>query len=360
MPGGNRTSDGYVGGARPNGREILPPLTYEHDRVRGQQSYDYPEDESYPPSNRPGGRGPSRGGSSRDYDRGYDESAVGWDESSAGWEESAAGWEESASYEPPARGRGPVSRSRGGAYGSQRSEAGWDESIGGFRIPADAPEDEGRTRNRRRVLTIVLSLLLIPVIVVPIVLLGPQLASRLRGQGQQTAGNTAQPFATYTPGPTPTVLPNYKLFTGQQEGYLVNYPSNWTVRSDDKPGSGHDHIDTFQSTTTASVYSVEQASTFDNFSDEDILNGEVRGAEQNGATFTLAPGTAASQVVGGENWLRREYAVSYQGKALHMVILVCHHHGKGYVIVVSTLDKDYASEAQKYFTPMLQSFRFAS
>src|SRR5581483_6198650 len=39
MPGGNRTSDGYVGGARPNGREILPPLTYEHDRVRGQQSY---------------------------------------------------------------------------------------------------------------------------------------------------------------------------------------------------------------------------------------------------------------------------------------------------------------------------------
>jgi hypothetical protein len=287
-----------------------------------------------------------RGGQrSRDYDHDYDESAVGWDES--------------ASYDLPPRGRGPVSRDRRGAYGGQQA-GGWDESIGGFRIPADAPEDQERTRKSRRVLTIVLSLVLIPVIVVPIILFGPQLASRLRGQGQPAASNTPQVFATYTAGPTPTVLASYKLFTGQQAGYLLNYPTTWTVHSDDKTGRGPDHIDTFQSTTSASVYSVEQSSTFNGYSDSDILNGEVHSAEQNGATFTAAPGTAVSQTIGGENWLRREYVVSYQGKALHMVILVCHHHGKGYVIVVSTLDKDYPSESQKYFVPMMQSFRFAS
>lgn len=312
----------------------------EHDRVGGQQDYGYPGEESYPVPNRPGARGPSRGGGGqrgREYDRGYEESAVGWDES--------------ASYDMPARGRG--------AYGGQQA-GGWDESVGGFRIPADAPEDEGRTQKSRRVLTIVLSLVMIPVIAVPIILFGPQLAARLGGQGQQAASSTPQPFATYTPGPAPTVLANYKLFTGQQSGYFLNYPSTWTVLSDDKTGGGTDHIDRFQSTTSASLYSVEQSSTFNSYANEDILNGEVHAAEQSGATFTASPGTAASQNIGGENWLRREYVVSYQGKALHMVILVCHHHGKGYVIVVSTLDKDYPSEAQKYFVPMLQSFRFAS
>lgn len=325
----------------------------EHDRVGGQQDYGYPGGDAYAGQNRPGARGQSRGAQRpREYDRGYDESAVGWDESSAGWDESA-------SYDMPQRGRGPAGRDARGAYGGQQ-QAGWDESVGGFRIPADGQDDEKRTRNTRRIVTIVLSVVLIPVIVVPIILFGPQLASKLRGQGQQAATSTPPPFATYTPGPTPTVLANYKLFTGQQAGYLVNYPTTWTVRSDDKAGSGPDHIDTFQSTTTSSVYSVEQSSAFNSYNNQDILNGEVHGAEQNGATFTAAPGTATSQTIGGEQWLRSEYVVSYQGKALHMVILVCHHHGKGYVIVVSTLDKDYPSEAQKYFVPMLNTFRFAS
>jgi hypothetical protein len=298
------------------------------------------------PTGARGGNDRGGGRRSRDYGEDYGDGADDWD----------AG----ASYEQPARGRASVGRSRDrGAYESQQWEDDWGaESMGGFRIPADAPADGERSRNARRVTTIVLSILLVPLIAVPAILFGPQLASRLGGQ--QAASPTPQAFATYTPGPTPTVVPHYKLFTGQQSGYLLNYPEQWTVRSNDKTGSDHDHIDTFQSTTASSVLSVERSDDFNAYSDSDILDGEVRAAQQNGATFTAAAGTATSQVIGGEHWLRREYVVSFGGKSLHMVILVCHHRGRGYVIVVSTLDKNYSAEAQKYFAPMLQSFRFGS
>ena len=70
---------------------------------------------------------------------------------------------------------------------------------------------------------------MVVVVVALVTIVGPEVAPKLgkylpflKSGAQVTPPPT---FATYTPGPTPTNMPNYKLFTSAANGYEMDYPS---------------------------------------------------------------------------------------------------------------------------------------
>jgi hypothetical protein len=106
--------------------------------------------------------------------------------------------------------------------------------------------------------------------------------------------------------------------------------------------------------------SIEQAQAACALSDVNIIQGEVAAAQQQNITFTESASAARTQTIGGEQWQRREYAVSDKGVTLHMVILACHHQGRAYVIVLVSRTTTFAQDDTGIFEPMLKSFTFTN
>lgn len=180
--------------------------------------------------------------------------------------------------------------------------------------------------------------------------------SRLPGA---THTNT-HPFATYTPGPTPTVVPHYKQFSSDSALYVVNYPEQWAEQTSNQPNTGYDYVDTFTGQNPYAAFIVEQAAAFANISDADIVTAEVNGGKQAGRTFTETQAASGTVNAGGEQWTRREFDVSDGNTKLHMAILTCHHSGRGYAIVLVATPDTFAKDDTAVFQTVLNSFRFAS
>lgn len=180
--------------------------------------------------------------------------------------------------------------------------------------------------------------------------------SRLPGA---THTNT-HPFATYTPGPTPTVVPHYKEFSSDSALYVVNYPAQWAEQTSNQPNTGYDYVDTFTGQNPYAAVIVEQAAAFANISDADIVTAEVNGGKQAGRTFTETQAASGTVNAGGEQWTRREFDVSDGNTKLHMAILTCHHEGRGYAIVLVATPDSFAKDDSTVFHTVLNSFRFAS
>jgi hypothetical protein len=227
---------------------------------------------------------------------------------------------------------------------------------GGGRAQAKGKGKGARKGGRRGGLVTVL--LLIVVVVVVGATEGRQLLSRLRHPG--TTGTTAPPFATYTPGPTPTPLANFKQFVSTRSQYVLNYPAAWSVNSSSDNNNGYDYVDVFAQQSPYAAVIVEQAQVFGPITDADIITAEVNGGKQNGQTYTPSSNTALTATYGGETWTLSEYNVTKGATSLHMAILACHHAGHGYAVVLVSTSADFAKQNTQFFLPLLGSFRFTS
>jgi hypothetical protein len=168
------------------------------------------------------------------------------------------------------------------------------------------------------------------------------------------------PFATFTPGATPTVADHFKAFQSDRSKYSIIYPEAWNATSNERTTQGqYDYIDTFALQDAPSRLLVEQAGAFSAYTDQQIIQNEVSNATQNGVTFTKADAPAPTQKVGGATWTRQDYSVSANGNPVHMALLVCHHGGRGYVIVLVSSAGEFSNDDQSVFEPMLSSFVFA-
>jgi hypothetical protein len=212
-------------------------------------------------------------------------------------------------------------------------------------------------------LGIAIRLLTVVMVVVGLVtVVGPELAPKL-GKYLPFLGGAAQPtppaFATYTPGPTPTNLPNYKLFSSPSMGYAMAYPSSWGTKTvTGAGGSQGDSVDQFTQGNGA-VVTLERAPAFDSATDTQLIQAEVQGAQAQGAALTEITTAATTVGIGGEIWQRHEYkATDKNGAKLHIAVLACHHLGKGYVIALISSDTAFAKDDMATFEPMLRSFRF--
>ncbi len=199
------------------------------------------------------------------------------------------------------------------------------------------------------------------VVVGLVVVVGPDLAPKLgkylpflRSGAQSTPPPT---FATYTPGPTPTDLPNYKLFTNTANGFAMDYPTSWAASTVTAPQN--DTIYKFTQSNTLTVVIVERSPNFDSATNAQLIQAEIQGAQSQGMTLTQITSATTTEGAGGEIWQRQEYqATTKNGAKLHIAVLACHHLGKGYVIALISADTGFATNDTTAFEPMLRSFRF--
>lgn len=202
------------------------------------------------------------------------------------------------------------------------------------------------------------AILALVVLAVAIAAGGAILALRSPQQSGPTSSTPSPTFIAYTPGPTPTTLPNYQLYQSDASAYILNYPKDWTqTRTAD--GTSGDYNDVFAPKSGIPYLSVERAEAFGPIPDSQIVQAEVNGGNQAGETFTETNGTAAIVHIAGAPWTRREFDVTMKdGTKLHMAILGCHHAGHGYAIVFAAAQGDFAALNTSTLQPILASFRF--
>lgn len=295
--------------------------------------------------------------------------AVGYDErygSGAGYNEFARG------YPPVARGaQAGYSQNDafdessvwqpGGGYGGQPAGSGYGaQQPGGASRGRGSKATSATGKPQRKMMGLAFQLFVIVIVVVGLVgVAGPEFAPRFAKYlpflhlGGQTS--TPPPFATYTPGPTPTLLPNYKLFSSAAGGFILDYPTTWATSTASYPHS----IVVYQFTkpNSETAINVERNPTGDSVTNAALLQVEVQTAQD--MTLTEITSAATSEGIGGEIWDRHEYQATLKGGAkLHLAVLVCHHLGKAYVIVLFGSDTGFAAEDAATLEPMLRSFRF--
>jgi hypothetical protein len=208
----------------------------------------------------------------------------------------------------------------------------------------------------RNVNTTVFNLVLIALLVG---ILGIPVYIGLQRVGQLTP--TTTPHATPVPKhePTPEVAAGFTGF--ENASFSLAYPSDWThthhddplnarniLHSEDYKGAGNNEV---LVGITASVPG-DQLQAF---------LGDV--AHQQFSQWTLQ-GLAVNRHVtyDHEQWLEDDYAVAVlQGKSnvtLEAHVLVANHGTVTYYLIVIDTRSSFASDAGKYSTPMLASFRF--
>ena len=337
LPLRNDAGDLIYGGAG------LPPLTTSRPAVRG----DVPG-MGYPRATPP--RAPERTGST-DAPRPSD--------SDGSW--GAYGGGERRGGPPQRPARAEQGQRRGTYPGTYPGEGG------GVRIPVEqrsARGGQGAGRGSRRA-RLAVAVAIVVLLAGAALLLWPRLHGKLLTSTRHAVADVA-PFATYTPGPTPTVIPHFKYYQSAASGYIVSVPDTWNVQTESKTSQGQaDHIESFAPTGSASpLFSVEQAAAASGYSNSQLIATEVSAAQVSGVaygiTYIEVTSAATTQTIGGEQWQRREYAVKGGGTAARVAVLACHHSGRGYVIVLYSADADFAHNDQIAFTPTLQSFRFSA
>ena len=213
---------------------------------------------------------------------------------------------------------------------------------------------------RRRVTILLVAIVVILAVSVGAVgiTLKPEILSRLHGGA--TSSDSAPPFMTYTPGPTPTPPANFKEFDSPHALYVLDYPKNWTESSTPSgSGSSSDYVDSFTRASPVASLTVEQAGAFSTITRAGIIQAEVNGATSSGRTFTPIANPITTVEIGGEQWVRNDYLVSEPGGLqFHMAILACHHKQAGYAIVLVSLPSNFSQDSQTAFEPILNSFHF--
>ncbi len=185
----------------------------------------------------------------------------------------------------------------------------------------------------------------------------------LLGSSSTVSTPTVPSFATYTPGPTPTVLPNDKLNTSQSLRYNMDYPTTWELSSltNTTPSGQTDLLDVYTAPGSVARITIETGTVFANLTNAQAIQGEVTNAEQVGAQFTPISSATRTQQIGGQTWLRQEYSVTLTKThtQLHMAILATNHLGREYVITLTGDASEFTQDDSATFEPMLTSFRFS-
>lgn len=177
---------------------------------------------------------------------------------------------------------------------------------------------------------------------------------------------TAQtPSATTTPGAQGTTLPTPSSFhpiSSTDIGVSTQYPSDWTA---DAP----------QKSTTSTILSVHPtqpdgiAISFERFtqstsatikstSDVNQNNFAQFQAIQSVSNFKVTTSAAAQQTIGGAQWDEQDATFSSNNIVYHLTTIAAQYKQMYYDIVYFAPDSVYGQAVQKYFQPMLTSFKF--
>ena len=242
--------------------------------------------------------------------------------------------------------------------------------------PAPAPAVVETARRQRKPgslgLPAVLLLLLVSILVGGGLAFGT-LALQNRGNSSQPTPHISltpavrTPGATNTPSTQGTTLPtptSFQPISNAAVGVATQYPSDWTA---DAP----------QKSTTSAIISVHPAQpngiaiSFERFtqatsatikSTSDVNQGNFAQFQsiQSVSNFQAITSTTTQQTVGGAQWDEQDATFSSNNILYHLTTIAVRYKQMYYDIVYFAPDSVYGQAVQKYFQPMLTSFKFLS
>ena len=193
----------------------------------------------------------------------------------------------------------------------------------------------------------------------------PATAGTQRPVALPTAGTGATPATTPTTGTSQLPdVPSFATFSNTTMGVSIQYPSDWqqptpqTTQSNDIVVSLlpqqqlgiQVQLIRFSPSTTAQEQNAAAVNQF-------ILNG----FKQNQGVNNFQATTASKRTLGGTQWDEQDATfANSQGDNFDFVTLTVQHNKNYFTIFFYCPDVYYQEAIQKYFQPMLNSFKFLS
>lgn len=184
-----------------------------------------------------------------------------------------------------------------------------------------------------------------------------------------TPAAAVTPSAGTTPGATPTtVLPtpaSFQPISNADVGVSTRYPSDWTADAPQKSStSALISVHPAQPDGIAisfERYSQSSSATFKSTRDVNQVNFTQFQSVQGISNFQVIPSPTSQQTIGGTVWDEQDATFSNSNNVVfHLTTFAAQYKQIYYDIVYFAPNNVYSQAVQKYFQPMLTSFKFLS
>jgi len=184
-----------------------------------------------------------------------------------------------------------------------------------------------------------------------------------------TPAASVTPSAGTTPGATPTtVLPtpaSFQPISNADVGVSTRYPSGWTADAPQKSStSALISVHPAQLNGIAisfERYSQSSSATFKSTKDVNQVNFTQFQSIQGISNFQVIPSPTSQQTIGGTVWDEQDATFSNSNNVVfHLTTFAAQYKQIYYDIVYFAPNNVYSQAVQKYFQPMLTSFKFLS
>ncbi len=187
-----------------------------------------------------------------------------------------------------------------------------------------------------------------------------------------TPAAAVTPGAGTTPGATPTtpttVLPtpaSFQPISNADVGVSTRYPSGWTADAPQKSStSALISVHPAQLNGIAisfERYSQSSSATFKSTRDVNQVNFTQFQSVQGISNFQVIPSPTSQQTIGGTVWDEQDATFSNSNNVVfHLTTFAAQYKQIYYDIVYFAPDNVFSQAVQKYFQPMLASFKFLS
>ncbi len=186
-------------------------------------------------------------------------------------------------------------------------------------------------------------------------------AGRIAAQ-RDIGGSTPLTVATVTPSPSPTPQTGFLVYSDKANGFLVQYPQNWSVDSSAAP------VIQFSDDSNETGYVMQvalpaasalpdtrsdpaKATTWVNYE----LNIFAQKYPQN---FILLDSGVTTREIGGVTWQSGAGLITNNSSGIHLQVYATVYQGKPYLINVLAAQERFDAGTLEYFDPMINSFAF--
>lgn len=167
--------------------------------------------------------------------------------------------------------------------------------------------------------------------------------------------------ATVTPSPSPTSQAGFTVYSDKTNGFVVQYPRNWSVDStapviqfsDDSNETGYVMQVALPTSAALPANSVDPAlaTTWVNYE----LNIFAQKYPQN---FILLDSGVTTRVIGGVTWQSGAGLVTNNSSGIHLQVYATVYQGRPYLINLLSAQDRFSAGTLEFFDPMLSSFAF--
>jgi hypothetical protein len=194
--------------------------------------------------------------------------------------------------------------------------------------------------------------------------IGPQPTLKPLQLPTQSASSTPASVTPTTQGnqlPTPTA---FQSVTSKDLGISLQFPSNWIQDPAQKTASGNTSVGFHpQQNLPVSMFIARLSSSVSaqvtNTNEVNQANIQGFGTNNNLLNFKALANTPQHRTIGGISWDEQDATYSTSsGLLIHVVSMSVKHNAIYYNILYFAPDSAYDEALQKYYSPMLNSFKF--